>query len=44
MGLEAGVGLTDVLIGHVQLVDAVHKWGQNQLFVLTSGPLPAQPE
>lgn len=43
MGLEGGVGLTDVLIGRVQLVDAVQKWGQNQLFVLTSGPVPPNP-
>ncbi|MCR2815864.1 polysaccharide biosynthesis tyrosine autokinase [Microbacterium jiangjiandongii] len=43
MGLEGGVGITDVLIGRVQLTDALQKWGANQLFVLTSGPVPPNP-
>ncbi|MBD7958572.1 polysaccharide biosynthesis tyrosine autokinase [Microbacterium sp. Sa4CUA7] len=43
MGLEGGVGLTDVLIGRVPLADALQKWGANQLFVLTSGPVPPNP-
>jgi succinoglycan biosynthesis transport protein ExoP len=43
MDLEGGVGLTDVLIGRVQLADALQKWGQNQLFVLPSGPVPPNP-
>jgi polysaccharide biosynthesis transport protein len=43
MGIEGGVGLTDVIIGRVPLVDALQKWGQNQLFVLPSGPVPPNP-
>ncbi|MBD8023752.1 polysaccharide biosynthesis tyrosine autokinase [Microbacterium gallinarum] len=43
MGIEGGVGLTDVLIGRVELADALQKWGRGQLFVLTSGPIPPNP-
>ncbi|MFS2280436.1 polysaccharide biosynthesis tyrosine autokinase [Microbacterium sp. OR21] len=43
MGLEGGVGLTDVLIGRVDVADALQKWGQNELFVLTSGRVPPNP-
>lgn len=43
LGIEGGVGLTDVLIGRVGLVDALQKWGPNQLFVLTSGAVPPNP-
>lgn len=43
MGLEGGVGLTDVLIGRVDVADALQKWGQNELYVLTSGRIPPNP-
>ena len=43
MGIEGGVGLTDVLIGRVELAEALQKWGRGQLFVLTSGPVPPNP-
>jgi succinoglycan biosynthesis transport protein ExoP len=43
MGIEGGVGLTDVLIGRVELADALQKWGRGKLFVLTSGPVPPNP-
>jgi len=43
MGMEGGVGLTNVLIGQVELADALQKWGANQLFVLPSGPVPPNP-
>jgi len=43
MGLEGGVGLTDVLIGRVDVADALQKWGPNELFVLTSGRVPPNP-
>lgn len=43
MGLEGGVGLTDVLIGRVGLTDALQRWGTGQLFVLPSGPVPPNP-
>lgn len=43
MGVEGGVGLTDVLIGRVGLVDALQRWGQDELFVLTAGTIPPNP-
>lgn len=43
MGIEGGVGLTSVLIGRVELADALQKWGTGQLFVLPSGPVPPNP-
>ncbi|MEV7578652.1 MULTISPECIES: polysaccharide biosynthesis tyrosine autokinase [unclassified Microbacterium] len=43
MGIEGGVGLTTVLIGRVDLADALQKWGPNQLYVLPSGPVPPNP-
>jgi capsular exopolysaccharide synthesis family protein len=43
MGIEGGVGLTDVLIGRVELADALQKWGRGQLFVLSSGQVPPNP-
>lgn len=43
MGIEGGVGLTDVLIGRVELADALQKWGRGHLYVLTSGAVPPNP-
>jgi len=43
MGIEGGVGVTDVLIGRVRVADALQKWGTNELFVLPSGPVPPNP-
>ncbi|WP_424936885.1 MULTISPECIES: polysaccharide biosynthesis tyrosine autokinase [Bacteria] len=43
MGVEGGVGLTDVLIGRVELVAALQRWGRNDLFVLASGRIPPNP-
>lgn len=43
LGIEGGVGLTSVLIGQVELADAVQTWGTNGLAVLPSGPLPPNP-
>ncbi|MDU0325775.1 polysaccharide biosynthesis tyrosine autokinase [Microbacterium sp. KSW2-21] len=43
MGIEGGVGLTDVLIGRVEVADVLQKWGRGQLFVLPSGPVPPNP-
>lgn len=43
MGIEGGVGLTNVLIGRVELADALQKWGRGQLYVLPSGPIPPNP-
>lgn len=43
MGIEGGVGLTDVLIGRVELAAALQKWGRGQFFVLPSGQIPPNP-
>lgn len=43
LGIEGSVGLTDVLIGRVELADALQKWGRGMLFVLPSGPIPPNP-
>jgi capsular exopolysaccharide synthesis family protein len=43
LGIEGGVGLSDVLIGRVPLESAVQGWGRNGLVVLPSGPTPPNP-
>lgn len=43
MGIEGGVGLTDVLIGRAELVDVLQPWGTGKLFVLPSGRTPPNP-
>ncbi len=43
MGIEGGVGLTDVLIGQAELVDVLQQWGTGKLFVLPSGRTPPNP-
>lgn len=43
LGVEGGVGLTDVLIGRVDVADALQKWGPNELYVLASGRIPPNP-
>ena len=43
LGLEAGVGLTTVLIGQAELSDVLQEWGDGHLFVLPSGELPPNP-
>ena len=43
MGLEGAVGLTSVLLGRVDLDDALQPWGDGTLQVLASGPLPPNP-
>lgn len=40
MGIEGIVGLTDVLVGRVELSDAMQKWGRGQLYVLAAGRIP----
>ena len=43
MGIEGGVGLTDVLIGRAELRDVMQKWGRGRLYVLPAGAfLPIQ--
>lgn len=43
LGIEGGVGLTDVLIGRVDVADALQKWGATDLYVLPSGQIPPNP-
>ncbi|AWB85663.1 polysaccharide biosynthesis tyrosine autokinase [Mycetocola zhujimingii] len=43
MGVEGGVGLTDVLIGRAELADVLQKWGRGNLYVLPSGRVPPNP-
>ena len=43
MGLEGTIGLTDLLVGRAELVDAVQPWGNLDLHVLPSGTVPPNP-
>ncbi|RWR25648.1 polysaccharide biosynthesis tyrosine autokinase [Agrococcus lahaulensis] len=43
MNLDGGVGLTDVLIGRAELVDAVQQWGTKSLYILPAGQIPPNP-
>lgn len=43
LGLEGRVGLTDVLVGTVDLADVVQPWGTDGLHVLAAGTLPPNP-
>lgn len=43
MGIEGGVGITDVLIGRADLLDVVQPWGRSKLFVLPAGKIPPNP-
>jgi polysaccharide biosynthesis transport protein len=43
MGLQGEVGLTTVLIGQVDLQEAIQPWGDGSLHVLPSGQIPPNP-
>lgn len=43
LGIEGGVGLTDVLIGRARLGDVMLPWGQRSLYVLPAGKIPPNP-
>ncbi|SCF44021.1 capsular exopolysaccharide family [Micromonospora matsumotoense] len=43
LGVDGGVGLTDVLVGDVQVGDVVQRWGDKSLLVLPSGSTPPNP-
>ncbi|WP_203136297.1 polysaccharide biosynthesis tyrosine autokinase [Microbacterium sp. JZ31] len=43
LGIEGGVGLTDVLIGRAELTDVLQKWGRRSLYILPSGKIPPNP-
>ena len=42
-GLEGAVGTTTVLIGDIDLDDALHPWGDGRLQLLLSGQVPPNP-
>jgi capsular exopolysaccharide synthesis family protein len=43
LGLEGAVGLTDALVGRIDVDDVLQPWGDGQLQVLASGPTPPNP-
>lgn len=43
LGLDRTVGLTTALIGQSDLSDVLQSWGEDNLFVLTSGQMPPNP-
>lgn len=43
LGLEGAAGLTDVLLGRVELSDVVQRWGSTNLYVLAAGRVPPNP-
>ncbi|MCL2514704.1 MAG: polysaccharide biosynthesis tyrosine autokinase [Microbacteriaceae bacterium] len=43
LGLEGAAGLTDVLLGRVELSAVVQRWGKTNLFVLPAGRVPPNP-
>ena len=43
LGIEGGVGLTDVLIGRAELTDVLQKWGRRSLYILPAGKIPPNP-
>lgn len=43
LGLENGAGLTTALIGAADTSDLLQPWGEDELYVLTSGQIPPNP-
>jgi capsular exopolysaccharide synthesis family protein len=43
LGLERNAGLTTALIGHASVEDLLQPWGDDNLYVLTSGRIPPNP-
>lgn len=43
LGLERNAGLTTALIGAADVNDLLQKWGDDELYVLTSGQIPPNP-
>ncbi|MBD8218533.1 polysaccharide biosynthesis tyrosine autokinase [Microbacterium sp. CFBP 13617] len=43
LGIEGGVGLTDVLIGRAEVNDVMLPWGGRSLYVLPAGKIPPNP-
>lgn len=43
LGLDRNAGLTTALVGRAAVVDLLQPWGQDALYVLTSGEVPPNP-
>lgn len=43
LGLDRGVGLTTALVGTADVNDLLQPWGEDELYVLTSGQIPPNP-
>jgi capsular exopolysaccharide synthesis family protein len=43
LGLDRNAGLTTALIGTAEVADLLQPWGQDDLYVLTSGQIPPNP-
>ncbi|WP_434618322.1 polysaccharide biosynthesis tyrosine autokinase [Arthrobacter sp. A5] len=43
LGLESNAGLTTALVGSAELTDLLQPWGEDELYVLTSGQIPPNP-
>jgi capsular exopolysaccharide synthesis family protein len=43
LGIEGGIGLTNVLTGRLAIDDVLQPWGKGGLTVLASGPIPPNP-
>jgi capsular exopolysaccharide synthesis family protein len=43
LGIEGGIGLTNVLTGRLAIDDVLQPWGKGGLTVLPSGPVPPNP-
>lgn len=42
-GVDGEVGLSNVLVGHVDVRDVTQQWGDSSLMILPSGPVPPNP-
>jgi capsular exopolysaccharide synthesis family protein len=43
LGLDRGAGLTTALVGNAEVNDLLQPWGEDNLYVLTSGQIPPNP-
>ncbi len=43
LGVEGGVGLSDAIIGRVDVADAIQAWGDSGLHILAAGQIPPNP-
>lgn len=43
LGLDGNAGLTTALVGNAPVADLLQPWGEDSLFVLTSGQIPPNP-